>query len=1018
MAPRHGRRFKGTPRFLCLCDVVGLNERMHGQEKERWMRTGTIDGITPYHAKYFAYMLTRLGGSGMDRLTQSLLSASIDLTPHQIEAALFALRSPLGDGVLLADEVGLGKTIEAGIVLCQLWAENKRRLLVLCPAALRKQWQAELKDKFNLDAVVLDAKSAKAMRREGVDPFSGGRIVIASYHYVWREYKAFKEVQWNLVVIDEAHKLRNAYRTSNKIGQAIRFALESRRKLLLTATPFQNQLSELYGLTTLISPDLFGDLATFRSRYSNVGGDLDELKARLSAFCRRALRSDDEVKAFVKYTDRKLLTVNYTPTVNEEKFYNDVTAFLRRNDLYSIPQQLKSIMLLGAHEVLASSPAALIGTFEHYKWRLNELLKGNDPGDDLPDDIGIDEDEFESLLENGDENAVEDGRMEQGLFPLHGVLPDPDARELPFDEEKIKNEIEELDRLIECARSLGTDTKTRYVLKALDLGWQEMRKLGGAEKAVIFTESRRSMKFLREFLNANGYAGEVVCFSGGGRKDPESEAIYREYVDAHPEVTTAHESHDVVMRHALVNKFRRDAKIFIATEAGAEGINLQFCSLLLNYDLPWNPQRIEQRIGRCHRYGQLFDVVIVNFLNTRNAAEARLLALLQQKYSLFGNIFGVSDHVLVNRREDLLTDFDATIGFEKKILDIMNTCRTPDEINAAFDRLRDEKRDLVNERMAEARDKVLANLADEVQRRLKIDPKTDFDALGEFEKMFWDLTRQTLGDSATFSPDHTRFRLNESPAADIPSGEYIYKVNYRLNTPLGQWCLETGKNEETPDASIRFNLTEYGAHRLPALQEYVGKGGYLTLEHFRIESLESEDHILTSGVTDSGKSIDPDVLRGLFKLKGTICAETQSVGAGNQGESLASLLSDNARQLADATLITSSERTMSLFDEEVTRLENWAKDMIAVEERELALLREKIVTAQRTQHLARTVEEKLAAGKEVAALEKKQRRQRMRIFEIQDKTDERREAAIEQLKKKLNRGTKRTPLFTVRWELV
>src|SRR5437660_12517497 len=126
--------------------------------------------VTAYHAKYYAYDLTRRAASGIDRLSMSLFDAAVDLNPHQIEAALFALASPLSKGVILADEVGLGKTIEAGIVLCQFWAERKRRLLVLCPASIRKQWALELEEKFNLTAVVLDAKSLRELKRDGRDP--------------------------------------------------------------------------------------------------------------------------------------------------------------------------------------------------------------------------------------------------------------------------------------------------------------------------------------------------------------------------------------------------------------------------------------------------------------------------------------------------------------------------------------------------------------------------------------------------------------------------------------------------------------------------------------------------------------------------------------------------------------------------------------------------------------------------------------------------------------------------------
>ena len=222
--------------------------------------------MTAYHAKYFAHDLTRRAATGIDRLSMSLFDAAVDLNPHQIEAALFALKSPLSKGVILADEVGLGKTIEAGIVLCQFWAERKRRLLVICPASLRKQWALELEEKFNLPTRVLDAKAFRDEQRQGRAPLSEKAVLIMSFNYANALRDELKAIAWDLVVIDEAHKLRNAYRPSNKVGQGIRWATEDCRKLLLTATPLQNSLLELFGLSTLIDEHLFGDLNAFRAQ--------------------------------------------------------------------------------------------------------------------------------------------------------------------------------------------------------------------------------------------------------------------------------------------------------------------------------------------------------------------------------------------------------------------------------------------------------------------------------------------------------------------------------------------------------------------------------------------------------------------------------------------------------------------------------------------------------------------------------------------------------------------------------
>lgn len=293
--------------------------------------------LTPHHAKYFAHDLTRRATSGMDRLSMALFDAAVDLNPHQIEAALFALQSPLSKGVILADEVGLGKTIESGIVLCQFWAERKRRLLVICPASLRKQWAMELEEKFNLPTRVLDAKAYREAQRNGRAPLNEKAVLIISMNYANALREEVKSVAWDLVVIDEAHKLRNAYRPSNKVGQGIRWATEDCRKLLLTATPLQNSLLELYGLSTLIDEHLFGDLNSFRSQYASAGSSISDLRQRLSGFCKRTLRN--QVTEYIRYTERRPITQPFTPSDDEHALYEAVSGFLQREDSYALPQR-------------------------------------------------------------------------------------------------------------------------------------------------------------------------------------------------------------------------------------------------------------------------------------------------------------------------------------------------------------------------------------------------------------------------------------------------------------------------------------------------------------------------------------------------------------------------------------------------------------------------------------------------------------------------------------------------------
>ncbi len=334
--------------------------------------------LTAHQAKYFAHALSLQDREGIGRLSQSLFDAQVDLNPHQIEAALFALQSPLSKGVILADEVGLGKTIEAGLILCQLWAEKKRRILIICPASIRKQWALELQEKFHLPCRILDTPVYRKLKKDGNPrPFDAKEILICSYAFASRHQDEIRSIPLDLAVIDEAHKLRNCYRSSNKTGQSIRYALEDRKKILLTATPLQNSLLEIYGLSTLIDENIFGERTAFSTQYMRAGGDLDHLRQRLRHFCKRTLRRD--VLEYISYTERKALTHPFEPTDEEQAFYDEVSEFIQREDLYCLPASRRHLLVLILRKLLASSTEAILGTLQSLLRGLHDLRDGKIP---------------------------------------------------------------------------------------------------------------------------------------------------------------------------------------------------------------------------------------------------------------------------------------------------------------------------------------------------------------------------------------------------------------------------------------------------------------------------------------------------------------------------------------------------------------------------------------------------------------------------------------------------------------
>ena len=296
--------------------------------------------LTRFHQRIAAEVLTARGGGGTSRLTPALAHSAVDLNPHQIEAAAFALNALPTGGAVLADEVGLGKTIEAGIVLAQLAAEGKGRAIVLVPASLRAQWRDELRSKFGLDAAVIDGEAVRDRERQGLrtNPFDTGGVVIASHPFAAMRAGELERVPWDVAVIDEAHRLRNAYRKDHRTGQALRRGLRRAPKLLLTATPLQNDLMELLGLASFIDDALLGSEDSFRLQYA--AGELTDdkaadLRSRLAPVVVRTLRR--QVKEYVKFTARRSIVEDFAPTRQEQELYDRVSEYLRREDAYAIP---------------------------------------------------------------------------------------------------------------------------------------------------------------------------------------------------------------------------------------------------------------------------------------------------------------------------------------------------------------------------------------------------------------------------------------------------------------------------------------------------------------------------------------------------------------------------------------------------------------------------------------------------------------------------------------------------------
>jgi len=952
--------------------------------------------LTPHQSQYFAWLLTRrAAGDSVESLASTLVDSQVDLNPHQVEAALFACRNPLSRGVILADEVGLGKTIEAGLVISQRWAERRRKVLIIVPANLRKQWHQELQDKFGLQGLILEAKGYNTIRKhEQQNPFlMASGPVICSYQFAKAKADDIKEIEWDLVVLDEAHRLRNVYKTSNVIAKTIKEALARvHSKVLLTATPLQNTLLELYGLVSIIDDRVFGDLDSFRSQFTGREQSFSSLRDRLAPICKRTLRK--QVQPYVSYTARKAIVQEFTPSSEEQELSRLVADYLRRPNLKALPEGQRQLISLVLWKLLASSTHAIAGALETMAKRLQGLLEENAQVPDLAE--ALDED-YESLDEIADEW---DGQ-------------DPGTASNRNERDAIAQEIEELRHFKALATNIRDNAKGKALLTALDRAFAELDRLGAAKKAIIFTESKRTQEYLLNLLADTPYGDGIVLFNGTNN-DQRAQAIYKDWLKRHEGTDRITGSKTADTRAALVEHFKERGKVMIATEAGAEGINLQFCSLVINYDLPWNPQRIEQRIGRCHRYGQKFDVVVVNFVDRSNEADARVYELLAQKFQLFEGVFGASDEVL--------GAIGSGVDFERRIAEIYQNCREPDEIKASFEQLQLDLSSEINEAMVKTRQLLLEHFDEEVQDKLRIRAEDSRNTRSRFERMLMDLTRAELGDCAAFDGDGFDLRrlpagIEHSGIKGIELGRYELPRRsgeahlYRVNHPLALWITQQAKTRQLPAAKLVFDYEAYGI-RISTLEPYRGKTGWLTCKLISVEALGNrEQHLLVAATTTDGIVLAEEDPEKLLRLPAT----TQAASLFNAPDGT---LQADVDARSAALLREVNERNLGYFEQEVQKLDAWADDLKLGLEQEIKEIDREIKEVRRTAATSPTLEEKLAHQKRQRELEAKRTKLRRELFIRQDDIEVQRNDLISQLEAQLEQQAIEQTLFTVEWELV
>ena len=879
-----------------------------------------------------------------ERYAAAQRQARIDPNPHQIDAVIFALRRLREGGCILADEVGLGKTIEAGLVIAQSRAEGAQRILLIVPKSLIGQWQGELLNLFGIQAHENDAS------------FFAPGVYLVGREFAGSERGATPlgaVPPFDLAVIDEAHEIfaglhkrygrDGIYDESSDealMAHRVRGFLRSTPVLLLTATPMQNSLAELWGLVQYVEPTgtLLGDIATFRKVFCDeddrtlVPGQEHELQRRLAIVLQRTLRRQAQEFLDRPFTQRRCRLYEYAMSDAERSLYDDVTEYLLEPSLYAFAGRQRRLLLIGFHRRMASSIPALAASLENVAARLRRLQTG----------LGSDDTVINVLRDLEDEDEIEEAPEE----------PTP-----PIDRATLAAELARVEDFVDRARSLPNDAKARSFQEAikviLDLG----RDGRGSGKAVVFTESITTQEYLRRLLLAIGLGEEdITLFRGVNDNERAQQALAQWREDEGTRFPQGvRPSREVAMRLALVHEFRTRSKVLVCTEAGAKGLNLQFCETVINYDLPWNPQRIEQRIGRCHRYSQQRDVTVVNFIARDNEAHRLTFEILSQKLDLFGRVLDASDHVLHEPRTEApeILVSALSVEFESDLRSIYSRSRTLDEVTREIAALRDkisERRDAY-EKEYERTSQIIESRFDENVRRVFRRLREDLpDSLADFDRDLADLVDGYL---TTREVAYRRFDeagrvvFDLAPAAALPvdvgdgrrfaTGDARGLLNAEsLNLAHPLVCAAIAQARTwSGDGSVTLQLPPDSSLELAAL---AGKAGLVRVVLVDYVGFEPVQRLVAAAVVD-GTPIDPSLAARIVRLKAT------------DGPVLkipvdAQWLDDAVDEAVFVDQRHVEEGEQKHFEQAIGQLERFVEDKILVCRRERASITEKLRSAR------------------------------------------------------------------------
>lgn len=861
---------------------------------------------------------------GYKKFIPVFASSDIEIFPYQIAAAQFVMRSPYLKGAILCDEGSLGKTYEAMLVINQTWYESKKNILIIVPTSLLSQWKDVVENRFSIPFFVIDNNKIfnEIANNRNENPFNQDGIILTTYNFAQEKHEYIKQINWDLSVFEEAHHLRKFYTDKTKSTMLIHESVAGSFKLLLTATPIQNSIMDLYGLIYFIDEKVLPDVDTFYQRYFRKPENYPELAQYVSRYCFRTTRQQAET--YVKIPERIPITVEFELNNQEKEVYNLLENYIQKDKKLAFPQMDKYDLALMLYHTFSSSSFALNKTLEGVIKRLEKMLKKDDSNT------------------------------------------------------KLQNELNDIKQVYKLSKNISENTKGVKLLETLKNGFSKLKSLGAKKKALIFTENKATQKYLYDLLSRKGYKDKVLMFNGDCSRD-----------------------------YSIIENFKDKAEILIATDVASEGLNLEFCSFVINYDLPYNILTIEQRINRCHRQGQESDVIVVNFINKNNFADVRMVELINKRVLQFDGILGLTDNVIGN--------FD--VDFNKAI----SQARTKKEIDETFNKILKQYEEYNKKLVKVAKHSLFTSFSKDIADKFIVLPQYIESTIEKLNNDLWDITKYFFSQNGRFNIDdktRTISFLGTPPkvftGSSLGRNEYSMDKNYKPRS---------GRHTITGSLAQRI-IKQIKLEGIYDKGEIVLDGDFeeCNIGYYEIDIKSKKDFLLREnfytfvGKTLSGRDLTHDECKEIMDLPAVSCTH-DGVKIGEmdwwKGEKkLYHKLDDivSAKPFIEKVMSENSNAEKEEI-EQIKQYTNYKKSEL---QKNINRIEYQLKTFERGLSNVSSLEEKLTLKKNIALLQKEYMKSKQSLFFDEMRLDQELENKIKELTEKAELVSEIKRMFVIK----